>query len=83
MIQESGKTFSCLLTLSLILLVVSLLPLTHLEAVLQPTTSVLMMVIALVNIVGPFAFWYAWIWKTQRGGGWDVAVVKVRKDRDG
>ena len=70
--KESGKTFSLLLTSSMLLL----------STCLFPTTSpklILLFLIVLVNILGPITLHFAWRWKTHRGGGWDPAVVRVKK----
>lgn len=37
--------------------------------------------LGIVNVLGPLGFWWAWRFKTRRGGGWDPAVVRVRRDR--
>ena len=72
--QESGKGFSLTLTLSTILFALSLLP-RH-----SPGPSLIFLgVVGMVNLLGPTMLWWAWRWKTRRGGGWDVAVVKLRR----
>jgi phosphatidylinositol glycan class C protein len=42
-------------------------------------TTIFLLIVGLVNVVGPVMLWYSWIWKTRRGGGWEVAKVKLRK----
>ncbi|KAK4685446.1 phosphatidylinositol N-acetylglucosaminyltransferase subunit C, partial [Tremellales sp. Uapishka_1] len=73
-IRESGKVFSLLLTLSLIVLALSLFPTAH-----PAPTLIFLCLILLTNVIGPLVFWYGWRWKTLRGGDWEVAVVKIRK----
>ncbi|WVF66703.1 hypothetical protein IAT40_001445 [Kwoniella sp. CBS 6097] len=46
-------------------------------------TSIFLLSLLVVNVIGPGMLIYAWRWKTRRGGGWDVAVVRIRKGRDG
>lgn len=80
--QESGKTFSLLLTASMVLLAVSLFPFDIDQALgwVPSTPSIVFgVIIALVNIVGPLMLWHSWTWKTRRGGGWEVAKVRLRK----
>lgn len=83
--QESGKVFSVILTVSTILIALSLFPASSetRSILLETPTLIFALVIALVNVLAPLLLWYAWRWKTRRGGGWDVAVVRVRKDRAG
>lgn len=76
-VQEAGKAYSLVLTLSTILAAVSLFP----STLLAPATLIFAAALFLVNIAGPGMLWYGWRWKTRRGGGWDVAVVRVRKAR--
>ncbi|WWD16784.1 hypothetical protein CI109_101216 [Kwoniella shandongensis] len=85
-VRESGKRFSLILTISTTLLAISLFPPTA-EPIISictwpmPTTPTVVFLVALFlsNLVGPTMLWYAWRWKTRRRGGWDVAVVRVRK----
>ncbi|KAI9632299.1 phosphatidylinositol N-acetylglucosaminyltransferase-domain-containing protein [Dioszegia hungarica] len=71
-IREAGKAYSLVLTLSTILAAVSLFP----STLLAPATLIFAAALFLVNIAGPGMLWYGWRWKTRRGGGWDVAVVR-------
>ncbi|KAK8861313.1 hypothetical protein IAR55_002132 [Kwoniella newhampshirensis] len=81
-VRESGKRFSLVLTLSTTLLAVSLFPhpvSPESRPIPSTPTVVLFAALCLVNVVGPMMLWYAWRWKTRRRGGWDVAVVRVKK----
>jgi len=80
--QEAGRTFSLLLTTSMILLAISLFPRTPTSSFV-PTgpTMIFFLIVGLVNIVGPVMLWYSWTWKTRRGGGWEVAKVRLRKNK--
>ncbi|WVR04078.1 hypothetical protein IAU60_001077 [Kwoniella sp. DSM 27419] len=91
-VREAGKVFSLLLTTSTALLAISLFPHGHdwhiqvgqlntrFNLVLPSTpTIVLVSALLVTNALGPAMLIYAWRWKTRRGGGWDVAVVRVRK----
>jgi hypothetical protein len=82
--QEAGKAFSILLTASMILLAISLFPRDPTKT-WSPTgpTMIFFLIVGLVNVVGPFMLWYSWTWKTRRGGSWEVAKVRLRKDRPG
>jgi phosphatidylinositol glycan class C protein len=82
--QEAGKTFSLLLTTSMILLAISLFPRDPATSYV-PTgpTMIFFLIVGLVNIVGPVMLWYSWTWKTRRGGGWEVAKVRLRKNKPG
>jgi phosphatidylinositol glycan class C protein len=82
--QEAGKTFSLLLTTSMILLAISLFPADPSRRYTPSgPTLIFFLIVGLVNIVGPFMLWYSWTWKTRRGGGWEVAKVRLRKTRPG
>ena len=83
--QEAGKTFSLLLTTSMILLAISLFPRDPTKTFVLHTgpTMIFLLILGLVNVVGPFMLWYSWTWKTRRGGGWEVAKVRLRKSRPG
>ncbi|WWC87546.1 uncharacterized protein L201_002436 [Kwoniella dendrophila CBS 6074] len=92
-VREAGQSFSFLLTLSMATLAISLFPLRNdsspdlslADIQLVPTTPTLIFLLSLVlaNVIGPLMLIHAWRWKTRRGGGWDVAVVKLRKGRNG
>ncbi|WWC98876.1 hypothetical protein V866_005770 [Kwoniella sp. B9012] len=92
-VREAGKLLSLILTISMATLSISLFPLrddpspSHIirghEIVPTTPTLILLISLCLVNIIGPIMLLYAWRWKTRRGGGWDVAVVKLRKGRSG
>ncbi|WVW79707.1 hypothetical protein I302_101677 [Kwoniella bestiolae CBS 10118] len=92
-VREAGKSFSLILTISMATLSISLFPSRAAPSFeyriwghqIIPTTPTLIFLISLslVNIIGPVMLIYAWRWKTRRGGGWDVAVVKLRKGRGG
>jgi phosphatidylinositol glycan class C protein len=66
----------------MVILAVSLFPVDSTQ-VYMPSTSLIVcaIVIALVNLVGPWMLWFSWTWKTRRGGGWEVAKVKLRKSK--
>ncbi len=40
---------------------------------------VFLCVVGLVNLLGPWTLWYAWRWKTHRGGRWDAAKVTLKR----
>ncbi|WVQ83541.1 hypothetical protein IAT38_005682 [Cryptococcus sp. DSM 104549] len=89
-VREAGKVFSFILTLSTSLLAVSLFPPppppspqspSPIFSALSTPTIIFLSAILLANVVGPAMLWYAWGWKTRRGGGWDVPVVRVRQGR--
>ena len=75
--KEAGSIFSLILTSSMVLLALSLFP-----SACQGTVLIFLSTIALVNLLGPIMLHFAWRWKTQRGGGWDVAVVKLNRKND-
>lgn len=71
--QESGSSFSLGLTISTLVLAISLFP-------PEPAPSLIFLsLVAVTNLLGPLMLWYGWRWKTKRGGGWDVARVKIRQ----
>lgn len=41
----------------------------------------LLLALTMSNLGGPAMLWYAWRFKVRRGGRWDVAVVRVVKER--
>lgn len=43
------------------------------------TIATFLSILAVVNLGGPLMLWYAWRWKRQLGGDWDVAVVRLRR----
>jgi hypothetical protein len=46
----------------------------------EPAPSLIFLsLVAVTNLLGPLMLWYGWRWKTKRGGGWDVARVKIRQ----
>ncbi|EJT47038.1 hypothetical protein A1Q1_04281 [Trichosporon asahii var. asahii CBS 2479] len=67
-VRESGKRFSIALTSSMIWLGCSMLP-------SFATIVTFLAILAVVNLGGPLMLWYAWRWKRQLGGDWDVAVM--------
>ena len=73
-VRESGKPFSLALTVSVVLLALSFLP-------LDPAGPMWIFagVLGLVNGVGPLGLWWAWRWKTHRKGRWDAAQVTVKR----
>ncbi|AFR99001.1 phosphatidylinositol glycan, class C [Cryptococcus neoformans C23] len=87
-VRETGRAFSFLLTLSTTILALSLFPATpspfssvFLGHRLSTPTIVFLSILFLVNFIGPAMLWYAWRWKIRRGGGWDVATVRIRQSR--
>lgn len=81
--QEAGKAYSIILTISSICLTLSILPSDDQHNSVAVPMLFFISVLSLVNVVGPIMLWYGWKWKTKRGGGWEVAVVRVRKDPKG
>lgn len=86
--QEAGRGFSFVLTLSTMTLALSLFPaspsiFSGIYLGYLPSTPILMflLILFLVNFIGPAMLWYAWRWKIRRGGGWDVATIRVRQNR--
>ncbi|WRT65421.1 uncharacterized protein IL334_002364 [Kwoniella shivajii] len=88
-VRESGKAFSLVLTTSMATLAISLFPpgpsptspiftLKGIDVIPTTPTIIFLISLSLVNIIGPLMLIYAWRWKTRRGGGWDIAVVKLR-----
>ncbi|GFZ42882.1 hypothetical protein JCM24511_00600 [Saitozyma sp. JCM 24511] len=72
-VRESGSSFSLGLTISTLVLAISLFP-------PEPAPSLIFLsLVAVTNLLGPLMLWYGWRWKTKRGGGWDVARVKIRQ----
>lgn len=67
----------------MILLAVSLFPHNPVRASYLPSgpTMVFGLILGLANVIGPVMLWYSWTWKTRRGGGWEVAKVRLRKAR--
>jgi len=87
-VREAGKTFSLILTISMMLLSISFFPSTpQTQGITGMFTStpllVFLTMVGLVNLVGPLMLWYGWRWKTRRGGGWEVAKVRLRKVHHG
>ncbi|WWC59939.1 uncharacterized protein I303_102502 [Kwoniella dejecticola CBS 10117] len=88
-VREAGKSFSLLLTFSMAMLSISLFPhkigstpsykMRGIDVIPTAPTVIFLVALTLANVVGPLMLLYAWRWKTRRGGGWDVAVVKLRK----
>ena len=81
-VRETGKGFSVVLTASMVILSLSFLPgeATEPSSVIPAAPTLIFVgVLLVVNVIGPFIFWYGWRWKTIRGGGWDVAVVRIRQ----
>ncbi|ORY25254.1 phosphatidylinositol N-acetylglucosaminyltransferase subunit C [Naematelia encephala] len=94
-VRESGRIFSLALTSSMIILAISLFPRisSNPPSPSDPTpwisiptpsgpTLIFLVAVILVNGIGPGMLWYGWRWKMRRGGGWDVAVVRLRRVRD-
>jgi phosphatidylinositol glycan class C protein len=72
--------------MSMIILSASLFPQSNSSspvALLSIPLIVLIVVISLVNLVGPSILWYGWRWKTRRGGGWEVAKIRIRRGKEG
>ncbi|ORX36416.1 phosphatidylinositol N-acetylglucosaminyltransferase subunit C [Kockovaella imperatae] len=83
-VREAGQGFSILLTASTVLLAFSILPHDPSESLLFTAPSLIFLcTLLVVNIIGPLVFWWGWRWKTIRGGGWDVAVVRIRQATSG
>ncbi|KIR26050.1 phosphatidylinositol glycan, class C [Cryptococcus deuterogattii LA55] len=87
-VREAGRGFSFVLTLSTTTLALSLFPARpstfsgiYLRYLPSVPTLVFLLILFLVNFIGPAMLWYAWRWKIRRGGGWDVATVRVRQNR--
>ncbi|EIW69155.1 hypothetical protein TREMEDRAFT_16788, partial [Tremella mesenterica DSM 1558] len=79
-VRESGQRFSLLLTISTLLVSISFFPtLSPASQLLSPPTLILLGLVALINFVGPAMLCWGWRWKTVRGGGWEPAVVNLRK----
>ncbi|ODO06239.1 phosphatidylinositol glycan, class C [Cryptococcus wingfieldii CBS 7118] len=86
-VREAGKGYSLVLTLSTATLALSLIPSAPTPfpqsspvhpALASLPALIFLLVLFLVTMVGPAMLWYAWRWKVHRGGGWDVAKVRVR-----
>ncbi|WWC68949.1 uncharacterized protein I206_102885 [Kwoniella pini CBS 10737] len=90
-VREAGRSFSLILTISMAILSISLFPeksftdpsytIWNIDIFSSTPTVIFLIALSLANFVGPFMLLYAWRWKTRRGGGWDVAVVKLRKGK--
>ena len=85
--------FSSMLTFSMIILAISIFPVSSSQSSSYPSVTssglftmpvmVFVVLLGLVNVVGPLMLWYSWRWKTRRGGGWEVAKVRLRRARPG
>ncbi|TYJ53562.1 hypothetical protein B9479_005831 [Cryptococcus floricola] len=84
-VREAGRGYSLVLTLSTTTLALSLIPSAPTPfpqsspvhpAIASLPALIFLLVLFLVNMVGPAMLWYAWRWKVHRGGGWDVAKVR-------
>ena len=91
-VREAGTVFSVALTGSMTVLALSFFPparerfgraaaATEAAPIIDGPKAVFLVVIVLVNVVGPLGLWFAWRWKMTRGGGWDAAKVTLRKRR--
>jgi phosphatidylinositol glycan class C protein len=63
----------------MVLLAISLFP--RSDSAPSAPIAVFFTMLGLVNIIGPFMLWYSWTWKKRRGGGWEVAKVRLRKSK--
>ena len=87
-VREAGTVFSVALTGSMTVLALSFFPPARegfgraaAASIIDGPKAVFLVVIVLVNVVGPLGLWFAWRWKMTRGGGWDAAKVTLRKRR--
>lgn len=71
------------MTVSMSVFTFALLPKVGAHAIARCNLAQVLFIAALIisSLVGPLIFWRGWRWKTRRGGGWDAAVVRVKRSR--